>query len=263
MIDYSFPLEELEYFLLILIRVSCFIFVAPFFGSSEFPRITKAALSVFVAIALYGAIPVHEYPVYDSILQYSIIILKEAITGLLIGIGAQFCTLIVSFAGNIIDTEIGFSMASVMDPTTRQNLTLTSMMYNYTFMLLFIVTGMYRYLIGALHDSFALIPVGGAEFILYDLYNSFLKFMSDFIIIGFRIALPVFCSILLLNGILGIMAKVSPQMNMFSVGLQIKVLAGLGVLFLTAGLLPQAADFIFTQMKVMIVAFVKAMGGTG
>lgn len=261
MIDYSFPLEELEYFLFILVRVSLFVFIAPFFGTSNVPRRVKAALSVFTSIILYGVLTPHVYPQYSTLIEFTIIVLKEAIVGLLIGMGAQFCTLIVSFTGTLIDTEIGLGMAQLMDPTTRMNLSLTGMLYQYAFSLILIVSGMYRYLLVAISDTFKLIPIGGAQFIMHDLYNNFLKFMSDFIIIGFRIALPVFCTILLLNGILGVMAKVSPQMNMFAVGMQLKILVGLGVLFLTINMLPSAADFIFEQMKIMIVAFIKALGG--
>ena len=64
---------------------------------------------------------------------------------------------------------------------------------------------------------------------------------------------------IMLNAILGILAKVSPQMNMFAVGIQIKVLVGISVLFLTTGMLPGAADFIFRQMKKMVVSFVEGM----
>ena len=262
MVDYSFPLEELEYYLLILVRVSCFIYIAPFFGMNNVPRTLKIAFSAFVAFVLYGAISPHIYPVYNTVLDYATVVLKEAVVGLLIGLGAQFCMLIVSFTGSIVDMEIGFSMAQIMDPTTRQQMTLSGILYQYSFFLLLIVTGMYRYLITALSETFTLIPVGGAELILYDLYNSFLDFMTNFIIIGFRIALPVFATTLLLNAVMGIMAKVSPQMNMFAVGLQLKVLVGLGVLYITITLLPAASDFIFSQMKVMMVSFVEALGGS-
>ena len=71
--------------------------------------------------------------------------------------------------------------------------------------------------------------------------------------------LPIFCSILLLNAVLGILAKVSPQLNMFAVGIQFKILVGLGVLFLTAGMLPGIADFIFGEMDKMIRSFVGGM----
>ena len=85
------------------------------------------------------------------------------------------------------------------------------------------------------------------------------RFLGDYVVIGFRIVLPVFCSILLLNAVLGVLAKVSPQMNMFAVGLQLKILVGLSVIFFTAGLLPGAADFVFREMEQMIVSFVGAM----
>ncbi|MDE6714170.1 MAG: flagellar biosynthetic protein FliR [Lachnospiraceae bacterium] len=260
MIDVAFPIEELEFYLLILVRVSCFVFAAPFFSQNGVPRPVKVTFSIFTAYLLYSATLVHEMPEYSTLFQYAGIVIKEAVTGLLVGLGAQFCFMIISFAGHMVDTEIGFAMASLMDPTTRQQTTVTGMYLQYAFMLIFLLGGMYRYLLSALAETFILIPVGQAQFFLNRLYDSFLTFMTDYIVIGFRICLPVFCTILIVNGLLGIMAKVSPQMNMFAVGLQIKVFAGLGVLLLTTSLLPTAADFIFVQMKRVIVMFVKAMG---
>ncbi len=64
---------------------------------------------------------------------------------------------------------------------------------------------------------------------------------------------------LLLNAVLGIMAKIAPQVNMFSVGMQLKILIGLGVLFLTIGMLPSISDFIFSEMKVMFERFAGGM----
>ena len=84
-------------------------------------------------------------------------------------------------------------------------------------------------------------------------------FLGDYITIGFRIILPIFCTMILLNCVLGVLAKVSPQLNMFAVGMQLKILVGLGILFLTIRMLPLAADHVFTQMKRMIVSFVEGM----
>ena len=83
--------------------------------------------------------------------------------------------------------------------------------------------------------------------------------MTDMFVIAFRIVLPVFACIMILNCILGIMAKVAPQMNMFAVGMQMKVMVGLTVLFITVTLLPGIADFIFTEMKRMIVSMIEGM----
>ena len=189
----------------------------------------------------------------------AVIVMKEAIAGLLIGFGANICMAIVNFAGSIADMETGLSMATLMDPATRESTSITGALYQYSFMLMLIASGMYRYLFGALADSFTLIPINGVTFHADSLLNSMIEFMNDYILIGFRIVLPIFCVTLLLNAILGVLAKVSPQMNMFAVGIQLKVLAGLSALFLTAGMLPGAADFVYQEMKKMVVSFIGGM----
>lgn len=259
MIDYSFSVYDLEYFLLVLVRVASFVYVAPFFSMKNTPANVRIALSFFTAILLYQALTPAEGIAYSSMIEYTVIVIKEAIVGLLIGFAANICISIVNFAGSIADMETGLSMVTLMDPTTQQNTSITGVLYQYILMFMMIVTGMYRYLFGALADTFVLIPVNGAVFDSGALLNSVIEFMGDYVIIGFRIVLPIFCSILMLNAVLGILAKVSPQMNMFAVGIQLKILVGLGVLLLTAGILPGIADFVFEEIEKMIVSFVGAM----
>lgn len=258
MLNISFTYSDLEYFLLIMVRVTCFISVAPFFGMSNTPNQTKIGLGFFTALIIYNSID--RTPVtYSGTLGYSIVVMKEAITGLLIGFGAQLCMSITSFAGQMIDTETGLSMVNEFDVTTKQQASITGILYNYVFMLMLIASGMYEYLMKAAVDSFTLVPINAAVLTSTSLLNAFIQFMTDYIVIGFRICLPVFCTMLLVNSILGILAKIAPQLNMFVIGIQIKILVGLGVLFLTAFMLPDAANFIFNEMRQITIAFVKGM----
>lgn len=259
MIDYAISYSELEFFLCIFVRVASFVFVAPFFSQRGIPRQVKIALSLFIAGLLYGVIDEHPSLVYESVYGYAIIIMKEVLTGLIIGYAASICYTVVDFAGRIIDMETGLSMANLIDPNTGQSSSITGVMYQYAVMLMLLLTGMHRYLISALSETFILIPVNGAIFNTDSLLEAILTFMKDYITIGFRICLPVFAVMLLLNAILGVMAKVSPQMNMFSVGMQIKVLVGLCVLFFTVNMLPSVSNFIFTEMKTMVATFVSTM----
>lgn len=256
MIDYSFSIYDLEYFLLILTRVTCFVYIAPFFGLNNAPSRVKVGLSVFVAVLLYQTLTPVEAVIYDTVMEYAVIVAKEAIAGLLIGFGANICTAIVNFAGAVVDMEIGLSMVQLMDPTSRENSSITGVLYQYAFMMMLIASGMYRYLLGALADTFTLIPVNGAVFHADSLLTSMTSFMVDYIVIGFRIILPVFCCILLLNAVLGIMVKVSPQMNMFAIGIQLKITTGLTVIFLTVGMLPVASEYIYREMQQMMVSFI-------
>ena len=259
MIDFSFPASELEYFLLVLTRISLFVYIAPFFSINSVPNRVKIAFSVFLSFLIYNITFPHEVPEYETLLQYSIIVLREATTGILLGFGASVSTSVVNFAGRIVDMEIGMSMASVMDPTTRENTTITGVLYQYGFMLILVCTGFYRYLISALAESYTLIPVGMAAFDLDAINTTLLRFMSEYMLLGFRIALPVVATIMMLNAVLAILAKVAPQMNMFAVGMQLKVMTGFIILFLTIGMMPTISDMILNLIKSMVKSFAEAM----
>lgn len=259
MIDLSFSFLDLEFFLLILVRVSCFVFISPFFSMNNTPRMVRIAISFFTALLLYTTLTPTDAVVYDSIVGYALIVGKEALTGFLIGFSAHICTAIVNFAGTVVDMETGLSMVTLMDPTNKQQTSVTGVIYQYVVMMMLIASGMYRYLLGALADSFLLIPVNGAIFKGENLTGTLLQFLGDYITIGFRICLPVFCVALLLNAVLGVLAKVAPQLNMFAVGIQLKILVGLSIMYMTASMLPGAVSFIFTEIKKLTVAFVEGM----
>lgn len=259
MIDYSFSIGELEYFLIIFARVAGCLFVSPFFGFNVTPRRVRAALSVAIAYLVYHITLPHEVVLYNTVYAYAIIIIKESIVGMLIGFSTMIATSILMFAGRMVDMEIGFAMVNAMDPTTRENATITGLYYQYLVMIILLMTDMHQYIIKALCETFELIPVNGAVFQMDQLLDGFIAFMSNYLNIGFQICLPIFCCILIANVVLGILAKVAPQMNMFSVGMQIKILFGLGIMFFTTSMLPYVATFVNDEIKRLMVSFVEAM----
>jgi len=259
MVSLSFPIYEIELFVLVLVRISMFVAVAPFFSMPNTPNRVKIGLSLWIALVVYSALPDRTPVEYNSVLGYALIVLKEAVTGLLVGFAASFATSVVNLSGHIIDMESGLSMMQLMDPTTRQQTSITGAFYQYIVMLMLLISGMHRFLLQAIVDTFTLIPLNGFVFHGDSLVHAFVEFLTQYVAIGFRICLPVFAAMILLNAILGILAKIAPQMNMFAVGIQLKIVVALGVLLLTVGLMPLAADYIYTQMKHMVVTVVEAM----
>lgn len=258
MLNFSFSLSDLEFFLLVVVRVTCFVFAAPFFNMPNTPNRVKIGLGVLMSVLVYNTMVPYELP-YNTVLGYAILVLKEAMVGLLIGYGAAICISIVTFAGHLVDMETGLSMVSMFDPVTRQSVTISGSYYQYTILLILMISGLYQYVVAAIMQTFTLIPVSGAIFSSDKILNAMAVFMCDYLIIGFRLCLPVFAAMLLLNAILGILAKVSPQLNMFAVGIQLKVLTGLTVLFLTVSMLPTASSLILSEVKKMVTLFTEAM----
>ena len=258
MFNFTFSLRDLEFFLLIVVRITCFIHTAPFFGMTNTPNRVKIGLGVLISALVYQTLtPVH--PGYSTVLMYALYVLKEAVTGIIIGYSAAICVAILNFAGHLVDMEIGLSMVSLFDPVSRDSVTISGTYYQYTVLLMLMISGMYQYVLAAIIETFNLIPVSGAVFNSDRILNAMLTFLRDYLALGFRLCLPVFAAMLLLNAILGILAKVSPQLNMFAVGIQLKILLGLGVLFLTVGMMPGASTAILSEMKKMITLFAEAI----
>ena len=210
MINFTFSLSNFEYFLLILVRIASFVVAAPIFGERGVPNQIKIGLSFFVSIFMYGMI---ERPTleYESVVGYAVIVLSEGITGMLIGFAAYICNSIILFAGNIIDMDIGLSMATEFNPAMGTESTISGNFYYYLVLLLLLISDMHSYILRAVCDSFSVIPIGGAVFDWDGLLAAMTKYITDSFVIGFRIFLPFFAVIMILNCILGIMAKVADE----------------------------------------------------
>lgn len=262
MFNAEFSLQTFEYFLVVLVRIATFLFAAPFFNTRGVPARTKVGAAGCIAIMLMGVLPEQNME-YAGVMEYGIIVIKEGITGLLIGYSASICNSIVLFAGTIIDMQIGISMAQEYNPMTEMTESVTGNLYNYFTMLLLLSSDMYRYIIRAVCDSYDLIPINGQAFQWDYLLKEVGAYMSRLFSIGFRIALPVFTCMMVMNCLLGIMARVAPQLNMFAVGIQLKLLVGFAILYISIILLPDVADFLAEQIKQMILNMIEGMYVSG
>ena len=258
MVEYAFSLKDFEIFILVLVRVSCFVYIAPFFGMVNVPNRVKIGLAVCITLLINGFVDASHVK-YTGMIGYSVIVLKEGITGLLIGLAANICNSIILFAGRIIDMDIGLAMAQQFDPINRTQVSLTGNLYFYFLLMLLVVTDMHHVILNSFVDVFELVPINAQIFDWEHLVTAFVTYLVDLFVISFRIMLPIFACIMILNCILAILAKVAPQMNMFAVGMQLKIMVGFFVLYLTITLLPSIANFIFVEMRKMMVLFVEGM----
>lgn len=257
MINYEVALAQFEIFLLILMRIASFIAVAPFFNTANTPARIKIGLSFFVSLLVYTVHPDMAVE-YNGVIEYAVLVIRETCVGIFIGFVTFACVQIINFAGSIIDLDTGLTMAQMFDPTTKARVGIFGNLYYYSVMLLLMISGLHRYLIEAIVQTYQVIPIGKSGFAA-SLYSDIIGFMSDYFVIGFRIALPVFAATLLLNCILAILAKIAPQMNMLVVGMQLKIFTGILVVFFTIQMLPAVSTMLETQVENMISEIVKGL----
>ena len=253
----TFSIQNFDFYLLLFVRITGFIFTAPFFSQNNVPFRVKTGLSIFMAAILIYTVP-YTTPEYNTVIGFAVLIVKEALAGAIMGLFANIAYYILAFSGQIIDMEIGFSMVNEIDPTTNIQTTITANYYGYLVLLVMFITNIHHYFIRAIVDSFQLIEVGKVN-LNPNLYQVMLSFIIDYFIIGFRIVLPIFAAILIVNTLLAILAKIAPQMNMFVIGMQIKIFVGLIVLAVIMELIPSVADKIFNEMKNLLMQSIRML----
>ena len=256
MVAYSFSVYHLEYFLMIMVRTIGLIAFAPVFGSRTVTRRVKIFLSVSISLIIYLQYPYIPLN-YVNFAQYFVLLIKELAVGLSMGFTSTITLSIIGMAGHLIDREIGFSMVSNFDPSMNTQTTITAELYNVLVSVILLCSNLHYVIISALADSFRLIPLGHITFDSGKIYDVTIQYLKDYFIISLRISLPIMISMILLNVVLGIMTKSAPQMHLFSIGIQIKLLLGLTVLFITITFLPNITEFIYKQMQEIVTEMLK------
>ena len=242
----SFSLQQLEFFLTIVVRMSGFIFTAPFFGLRNVPLRVKVGLTMAMAVVMFSVLP-YEPLEYAGVIGFALLIVQELLCGLILGFVANICYQILAFSGQILDMEIGFSMVNEMDPVTSAQVTVSGNLYSYAVMLMLMITYMHHYLLEALIDSYSIVPIGKTA-LNPMIYSVVVKLVGEYFVLGFRIVLPVFAAMLIVNSVLAILARVAPQLSMFVIGIQLKVLVGLAVMVVMIKMIPGIASLIFDKM---------------
>ena len=249
--DLTISTLTLEAFLLVIVRTGSFFAIAPIFGNRAINARLRVLIAVCVSLTIFNAMEV-SLPEYDSVFGYSAIVLKEAFVGLSMGFVSNLVMGVLVMAGEFIDREIGFTMASNFDPNKGAMVTITAEFYDRMVCLIILINNLHFYILQAMVQSFELIPVGTVSPNIPVLYSSVLSFIVQFFSIGFRIAMPVFLGATMLNVILGILAKSSPQLNMFAIGIQLKVFVGLMLLTITIVFIPNIATYLMEKIQEML-----------
>lgn len=226
-------LIHFEFFFLILIRITSFMVASPIFSMRGIPNIVKTGFSLFLSIIVFFAVPVPNIDFGNHFLTYALLIINEIIFGLSIGYITNMIFIAMQIAGQYIDIQIGFSMAMIYDPTTGSSISLFSRLYNWVGIALLFALDGHHYLIYAISRSFEAIPVGAINLAAFNVADV-IGFFSQSFAIALKISMPIIMILLLTDIIMGLISRTVPQLNVFILGMPLKVILGLSGLFVLA-----------------------------
>ncbi len=217
-------------FLLILTRVSGVLVTAPILASRNIPPKAKIGLAFFTSLILFPFIGTPEIP--EQLIHYALLIGKELLVGLTIGYIANLMFIGILIAAKVIDFQMGFAIANVVDPLTNVQVSVTGQFQYILAMLFFLIINGHHHLFSALARSFEVVPLTTFE-ISPHLIGNINQLFSETFVIGIKIGAPVMGALLMASLILGIIARTMPQMNVFIVGIPLKIGVGFAILIIT------------------------------
>jgi flagellar biosynthetic protein FliR len=223
--------EHIYLFFLILSRYLGMMLLTPIFSSRVILYQIKILVAVSLAVLTFPLV-VGNYPaVYpDSNLLVIIEIISEASIGLFMGLAVFLVFSAVQLGGQIVDMRMGFRIANVVDPFSGVDSPVIGQLKNIFVTLIFLALNGHLLLIKHLYQSFEIIPPGRVNF-SSELWQYFFRRSADMFLLAVKIALPIAGAIFFIDIILAFLARSVPQMNLFIIGLPIKIMAGLILIF--------------------------------
>lgn len=237
--------------------IFAFLRITSFFTSSNviFPQGTpntfKISLCLFfsVIISLNTGISMNVDSMY-MLISYGII---EILTGLFLGYITSICFNSIKIGGQLIDAQMGLSMASIYDPNTRMETTLMGNIIYWVGVLIFFSMNGHHILIEGLQYSFQIIEIGTP--IIANNFDYLLKIFLEYFIIGFKISVPVSLALLVAEFVMGLVSRSVPQFNVMIMGMPMKILVG--TLFLLTSM-----PFIVNESYKLFGALSQILSGT-
>ncbi|HHU22252.1 MAG TPA: flagellar biosynthetic protein FliR [Clostridiales bacterium] len=239
--------QHLDYVFLLFLRVSGILISSPVFGRSNIPNAYKIGFCVVITGIFIMGLPGPEvFPFYGSLLEYILICIKELLFGAAMGYVLTAMFNITMTAGSIIDSQIGFSLASIYDPQNNTHAPLSGGLLNIMLLIIFFSVDGHLKLIEILYRTLEIVPIGQAVAAPNIAWVS-AEVMSRTFVLAVMVAMPVLAAGIFLEVALGVIIRTVPQMNMFVVGIPLKLLIGILALGLTLTVFADFSKTIFNE----------------
>jgi flagellar biosynthetic protein FliR len=217
--------------LLVSIRVAPLVIVAPVLGSVPAPALIRGGLVVAIAVAIVAASGVTFPSKSMNAGQLALYAASELTVGAAIAFGVATAFAAVLFGGRLLDFQFGFSLANLIDPTTRTQAPLIGTALNLMAVAAFFAANGHHLIFRALVQSLEHFPPGHA-LTDFNFGAVFAQFGTIFTV-GVAIAAPAVFAVLLLDIAFAVVSRTMPQMNVFIVAIPFKTALGIAVLALS------------------------------
>lgn len=239
--------DRFTLFLYIMMRMVGFVMFNPFFGRRNIPNYYKTGMTLVLAVAV-SSFYQGSVQAPATFIQLALHLLLEAAMGYMVGMIMNLFLYVPSLAGHIMDEQMGMAMAQTYDPSFQGQSTPAANILNIFSILLFFMANGHQTLLRLMLDSGKLVPFGAAALGEAAAENVVGLFV-DCTLLAIKLCLPVLGAELMGQVGMGILMKAIPQINVFAINIELKVLIGLVMLLF---LISPFSEFLLSMENTML-----------
>jgi len=229
------PIEQVQAFLVVLARIAGFIGAIPIFSSGQSPARVRVALAITVALVLFPVMSQKLPPISFTPLPFMIFLINESLLGIMIGLVSRLIFTAVEYGATVVGYQMGFAAANVFDPTGQRQIALVSQFQNVFAILIFLAIDGHHLFFRLAVRSYELLPPGNLN-LSGDAVPFLMELASRMFALGVQFSAPVLILLLLSGLILGVLARVFPQLNVFLLSFPLNIATAFIVIALTLDL---------------------------
>jgi flagellar biosynthetic protein FliR len=247
-------------FFLIAMRMFGFISFNPVIGRKEVPTIAKNGLALVLSILVYSAESGTgtDFTV-DSSLEFGILLIKELIVGFLLGLVLELLDMVFTFAGSVMDFQMGISMAQVYDPQTGVQVAMTGKILQIYYLLIFFAVDGHLALMKIILTAGELVPYGQVG-LSTQAGELALDIFYDSVVLAIKLAFPIIAFEFILEVVVGILMKINPQVNIFILSIQLRLLCGFIMMIILVDPIQDFVGTAISQFMKYLTQILKLMG---
>lgn len=237
--------ERLPAFFLLTVRLSAMFIAAPFFSASALTVPVRVAFAMCFAVVAVSNISVPPFDLFS--LKGAILVGQEVLIGAAIGLTVQLAFAAVAMAGEQIAASMGLGFASMVDPQTGTQSPVVTQFMSVMLLLIFLVVEGHHILLRHVVASYGVLPVGG-DFLDPKIFLDLVRAAGLMFSAAFVIGFPLVAALFFVNVVVGLLTRVAPQMNIFSVGFPLTIFIGFVLLAIA---LPSMSRSIASLLNVI------------
>jgi len=224
---------QLWIWLIAMIRPGAAFIAAPIFGASAVPIQLRLILSMALGMAALNSVTITLPADGVASFQGIMLVAGEVLAGLAMGFAVQIGYAAAFVAGETIGNAMGLGFAAMVDPQSGQPTQVVGQFLSILSTFLLLAMDGHLMLISYIVHSYQALPPGGAM-LSNDAVWGLVEFGGTLLGAGVTIALPVGFALVLVQLVMGMLARSAPSLNLFAVGMPVALMAGLGLLAMAA-----------------------------